>query len=164
MASNPQTVNTKQISFERERGVYRIDVLPDMAHIVAKTGGDATRVEKTRFLLRLLADASVPIFLVKLHHTAVTFALEGKYLPAAEACLSAEGFFVTSRRDLALVSIVATSMRDLNGVMVRIADSFQEAGAHLYGVGDSHNSVQCLIDAVSVPEARTQLALAFGLD
>ena len=54
-------------------------------------------------------------------------------------------------------------MRDLTGVMVDIADSLQSAGARLYGVGDSHNTVQCLIDAAQLDPAVKALRRTFRL-
>ena len=56
------------------------------------------------------------------------------------------------------------SMRDLSGVMVAIADSLFSVGARLYGTGDSHNSVQCLIDGERVPDATKALCRTFHLD
>jgi aspartate kinase len=152
------------VSFERERGVYRIDVTRDVAHAVVKVGGEADRSDRILRAFRVLSDAQVPIFLIKLHRTAVSFGMAGIDVPALERALDEAGFPYTARRDLAIVSVVATSMRDLTGVMVSIADALQEVGARLYGTGDSHNSVQCLIEASRLEPAIEQLKLNFGLE
>ena len=155
---------TRHVHFERERGVYRVAVTQGLAHVVVKVGADADRTDRLLRVFRTLADESVPIFLIKLHRTAVTFAMEESQIPHVERCMAAIGFECRVRPDLALLSIIASSMRDLTGIMVSIADSLQAAGARLYGVGDSHNAVQCLIDGAHQAEAVTQLKTAFALE
>jgi len=154
----------RHVSFERERGVYQILVTRGVAHFVVEVGADDERTGRLARVFRALADASIPIFLIKLHHSAVSFAVEGARVPDVERCLRDLGLASASRRDLALLSIIASSMRDLTGVMVSIADALQEASTRLFGVGDSHNSVQCLIEGARVEPALAQLRLAFGLE
>ena len=154
----------RPVSFERERGVYNVLVTRDVAHAVVKVGAEADRSDRIQRVLSLLAAESIPIFLIKLHRTAVTFAVDGALTPRVESCLNNHGIQIRTRRDLALLTIVASSMRDLTGVMVMIADALHEAGARLYGTGDSHNSVQCLIEDGRVEAARRQLSATFGLN
>jgi len=153
-----------QVSFERERGVYDLQVSGDVAHVVAVVGGEPGRTAGIQRVVRTLADEGIPIFLIKLHRTAVSFAVDGGRVPEVERCLQAIGVDVRVRRDLALVSVVASSMRDLTGVMVSIAEALHRAGARLFGVGDSHNSVQCLIDGAHVEAARQELRRTFHLE
>jgi aspartokinase len=154
----------KGVSFERERGVYDVRVATGLAHAEVQVGGDAERVKNIGILFRALADEGIPIFLIHLHARSVTFAVEANMLPQAEACLSRLHFEASIRHNLARVDVVASSMRDLTGVMVQIAEALQKAGARLYGVGDSHNSVQCLIDGAYVETAVAQLKRTFGLE
>jgi aspartate kinase len=164
MSGSAQGAAAKPVSFERERGVYKVLVTRDVAHAVVKVGDDEQRVERMMRVFRTLADESIPLFLIKLHRSAVTFAVDGMFVPRLETCIERAGFGIRTRRDLALLSVVASSMRDLTGVMVTIADSLQEAGARLYATGDSHNSVQCLIQGERVEGALGQLKLVFGLE
>ena len=152
------------VVFERERGVYRVDVKHDLAHAVVKLGADHQRAGQILSVLRALASEQIPIFLIKMHRSAVTFAMEGGQVPDAKSCLQRAGFECSTRTGLALLVVVASSMRDLTGVMVDIADSLQQAGARLYGTGDSHNSVQCLIDGGHAERAVAQLNRTFGLE
>ena len=154
----------KQVSFERERGVQNITVTPDIAHVVISLGSEGKRTEGAMNIFRSFADANIPIFLIKLHRNAVSFAFEGADFERSEACLKTIGFEYALRRDLARILIMASSIRDLTGVMVRIADALQQAGARLYGVGDSHNSVQCLINGSRADAAVQQLSSTFGLE
>lgn len=154
----------RHVTFERERGVYDLRITPDVAHIVVKVGRDDGRTDRVERVFHTLAEENVPLFLIKLHHSAVSFAVAGKQVAHVEKCMRGVAFDCLVRPNLVLISIVASSMRDLTGVMVRIADALQEAGARLYGTGDSHNSVQCLIDGSRADAAVEQLRLAFGLE
>ena len=154
----------RQISFERERGVYDVLSQHDLAHAVVPVGVDESRSDQILDVLRTVANESIPIFLIKLHRGAVTFALESSQIPRLESCLRDVGFEFRVRQNLVLLTIVATSMRDLTGIMVQIADALSQAGARLFGVGDSHNSVQCLIDGEHMDAAIAQLREVFALE
>ena len=154
---------TRPVTFERERGVYRVDLAPDLAHAAVKVGDGPERAERIQRVLAALAQERIPIFLIKLHADTITFAVAGDRLPDVERCLSGSAIACAVRRDLALVTVRATSMSDLTGVMVSIADSVQRAGARLIGVGDSHNSVQLLIDGAHADAAAAELDSTFKL-
>jgi aspartate kinase len=156
--------NASNVSFERERGVYALQITRDVAHAVISVGDDLQRSSRILQVFRVLADADVPVFLIKMHRTAVTLAFSGADLVDAEQSLARAGLKAETRRDLALIAVRATSMRDLHGVMVEIADAVYTAGARLYEIGDSHNSVQCLIQADRVPQAVAALQQTFHLD
>ena len=164
MADKKAQASSPKIVFERERGVYALEVLHDIAHAVVSTGDDALRASRQLDVFRTLTEAEVPVFLVKMHRTVVTFALAGSDLENAEKALETAGFKATTRRDLALISVRAASMRDLHGVMVEIADSIAGTGARLYETGDSHNSVQCLIDGDKAQASLVALREKFHLD
>jgi aspartokinase len=155
---------TPKVSFERGRGVYALQVLHDLAHVVIGFGDDPLRTSRIQQALRTLAEADVPVFLVKLHRTAVTLAFAEIDRQRAETVLAATDLKTTVRRDLALVTVRAATMRELHGVMVEIADALYEAGARVYETGDSHNSVQCLIDGARVPEAIKTLCAKFQIE
>src|SRR5204863_3871860 len=125
---------------------------------------DLQRSSRILQVFRVLADADVPVFLIKMHRTAVTLAVAGADLADAEQALQQAGLKAETRRDLALIAVRAASMRDLHGVMVEIADAVHTAGARLYEIGDSHNSVQCLIQADRVQEALEALRQTFHLE
>lgn len=160
----PEANLPNRVSFERERGVYDVEVVHDIGHVVVKVGSEADRNDRIARLFRQVADKGVPIFLIKLHRSAVSFAVRGDALERVEALLSSEGTSYRARRDLALVNIIASSMRDLIGVMVRIGDALQRANARVFATGDSHNSVQCLIEEERIPQAVRELRAEFGLE
>jgi len=159
-ASENQAPN---VSFERERGVHAIQITRDVAHADVMLEDDSLRPARILQVFRVLADSNVPIFLTKLHRAAVTFAFVGADLPRVEAALKTVGVQSSARRDLALISVRAASMRDLSGIMSAIADALFAAGARLFETGDSHNSVVCLIESSHVDEAVRQLRATFHL-
>lgn len=151
------------ISFERERGVYALEVMRDVAHAVIEVGTDDGRTARMLGVFTVLANVDVPVFLIKMHSGAITLAFSGKDREKALDALSEYGLTSKVRGELALVVVRAATMRDLHGVMVNIADALFAAGALLYETGDSHNSVQCLIEADRSSEAEAQLCKVFQL-
>jgi aspartate kinase len=154
----------KHLYFERETGVYDVDVTDAVAHVIAAVGPPEGRAERVVRLFRAVADAGIPVFLAKLHGQEVSFAVEAERLSDVERVLAGTGYAYRARRDLAIVTVHASTMRDLTGVMVRIADALQLAQARMYGAGDSHSSVQCLIDGHSASAALNRLKAAFKVE
>jgi aspartate kinase len=138
-------------------------MLPGFAHASVTITDGFDRPERVQRVLDILSDARIPIFLIKLHRDAITFGLAGQDLPAVEQRLAEATEVFSARTNLARVNVMATNMSDLTGVMARIADALQAAGVHLFGVGDSHNTVQLLIDGSRAEMAVTELKAAFGL-
>lgn len=160
--SNPPGTG-KKVLIERNRGVYGIRVTRNIAHMIVPIENSEDRNEQILHILKILAKARVPIFLVKLHKLAVSFGLADYDLPRAEKALQTPKLEFINRSDLALVAIIASSMRDLSGVMVQISDALGRAGATLYETGDSHSSVQCLIEENRTDDAAQKLREAFSL-
>lgn len=149
---------------ERESGFYDFEASEGVAHVIVTVGPPEGRLERTLTALSAVAEAGVPVFLAKLHGNEISFAVDRDSLATVERALAGKGMTYRSRRDLAIVTVTTNTMRDLTGMMVRIADALQAAGARMYGVGDSHSSVQCLIDAQWVEPALRQLRAAFSQD
>ncbi len=162
--TDPTNQPNRHAEFERERGVHSVDVTASVAHVAAAVGAEENQPARIQAMFRVLADASVPVFFVKLHGQDVTFCVEADRLDDVERVLEGAGFACRTRRDLAIVTVHAGTMRDLIGIMVRIADALQMAQARMYAVGDSHSSVQCLIDGDRTTAAVKQLKAAFGLE
>lgn len=155
---------TSNLSFERERGVYAVQVTHDVAHAVISVPDDDARAERVIEVFQALAGASVSVFLSKLHRAAVTLAVAGADLVRTEKALADAGFVSRTRRDLSLVAVRAASMREMSGVMVAIAEALGGVGARLVEVGDSHDAVLCLIEADRVRSAVDALLETFHLD
>ena len=141
-----------------------LTVIRDVAHLVIQIGDDAGRSDRILQVVRYLAGIEVPVFLIKMHRSRLTMALAGRDLRRAETVLETTGMQVATRRDLALVAIRAASMRDMHGVIMMIADALFEAGAQILEIGDSHDSVQCLVEGVKIADAVSSLCAKFHLD
>ncbi len=166
MAASVNTVEgtaPANVSFERERGVYALEVHRDVAHAIIEVGEDAGRTGRILRVFSSLSSARVPVFLIKMHRSAVTLAFAGATTELATEVLRGEGLSADIRGGLTLLVVRAASMRDLHGVMTSIADALFDAGARLYETGDSHNSVQCLIEQDSAEAAERQLCARFQL-
>lgn len=154
----------KHVSFERMLGVTGVEVKGGVAHCFVTLRSDDQPEEGTRGAFAVMAAAGIPIFLIQLHTRAVSFAVEASRVPDVQAALGGAGLDCAVKPDVAVVGVIASSMRELPGVLVGIADALQEAGARVYGYGDSHNSVQCLIDGEHVASAVSLLNARFGLE
>ena len=160
----PRMARSNKVSFERERGVYGLRVTRDVAHAEVEVGNDSLRTQRVLQVFKVLANGDLPVFLIKIHISAVTLAFAGTDLAEANRILDEAGFKVTPRRDLALIAIRAASMRELPGIMTQIGDSLYAASAKLFEIGDSHDSVLCLIEAERVPDAVKALCAQFKLN
>src|SRR5438552_11723747 len=99
--------DSANLSFERERGVCAIQVTRDAAHAVIAVGADILRTSRIQQVFRTLAEADIPIFLIKLHHSVVTLAFAGADVSKAQTALADAGFRATVQHDLAVVSVRA---------------------------------------------------------
>ncbi len=151
------------VTFERERGVQAVKVQRNIAHFIVAVGSDEHRTQRILSVFKALAAQYIPIFLIKLHRTVITFAVRGEFAAVANEAIRPLTFEVTTRHDLALVTVGATQMRDLSGVMAQIAEAIYSAAARLIETGDSHNTVQCLIDSNHLVDAVEELRNVFHL-
>ncbi len=164
MAGATHTSGGKHVSFERERGVHDVLVTPNVTHMVVEVGSSADRTARILQVFRALADDGIPIFFIKLHGNAVSFALPGNRLVDAEAGLRKARFTCESQSHLAIVSVVANALEDVTGLLIRIADGLQTAGVRTFGIGDAHDRVQVLIDAGKADAAVCELRRTFEME
>jgi len=154
----------RRVAFERERGVYAIQVMRDVAQAVIPVGEDGARNERILHVFSVLAASEVPVFLIKLHSSVITLAFSGADMERAGQALTAASLRAGTRRDLAVIVVCATLLQDVSGIMVTIADALSSVGVPLLETSDAHNSVQCLVEEKHVPAAVEALCRAFQLD
>ncbi len=148
------------VYFERERGVTEVQVTHGVAHAtvvlpVATLGEDRLQ------LLKALAAASIPVFMVKLLPDGLSFALRGSVVEAGAALLVERGVKHTLLRDLSQVAVVAGAMRDLSGVMALIYQALVGAGVPVRQTGDAYNAVLCLVAGSQADRAAEALRDCF---
>lgn len=156
-------VPSRRVSFERERGVSAIQVSQEVTYLFVRVPDTSLLSAQRQRILNLLREAEIPIFLIKLQRNGLSFGVDSEL--AARACqtLEAHGFRVTVKPCRVMVSIFAQNMRELHGVIARIAEVLYEAGVAIEQVSDAHNRITCLIEAERAPLVVERLCAAFGL-
>ncbi len=153
-------VEPQQEEFERKRGVTGISVEEGLVHVEVQVAPDLRERLK---VFKALADAGVSLFLIKFHPDSVHFLIRKEVLRKAQRVLQGLQRPTKVTRDCALVSVLSSAMRDLPGVMVRIAEALYEQGVDLLETGDSHDSVMILVRRADVEKVVTALRQKFGL-
>ncbi len=153
-------VEPQQEEFERKRGVTGISVEEGLVHVEVQV---APNLRERLKVFKALADAGVSLFLIKFHPDSVHFLIRKEVLRKAQRVLQGLQRPTKVTRDCALVSVLSSAMRDLPGVMVRIAEALYEQGVDLLETGDSHDSVMILVRRADVEKVVTALRQKFGL-
>jgi aspartokinase len=156
-------VPSERVSFERERGVSAIQVSREATYLFVRVADTGYLPQQRQHILNLLREAEIPIFLIKLQRNGLSFGVDSEL--AARACesLEAHGFRVSVKPRRVMVSIFAQNMRELHGVIARIAEVLYEAGVAIEQMSDAHNRITCLIEAERAPLVVERLCAAFGL-
>lgn len=153
-------VEPKQEEFERKRGVTGITVEEGLAHVEVQIAPDLKERLK---VFKVLAEAGISLFLIKFHPDSIHFLIRREVLSKAQKVLQELNLPTKVTRDCALVSILSSAMRDLPGVMARIAEALYEQGIELLETGDSHDSVMILVRGVDAEKVVNALRQKFGL-
>ncbi len=154
---------TRPLSFERERGITEVRLQPGLAHVEVRLPGADIEAERLT-LLQAVAEAGLPVLLIKLHPDSVSFALPDEAIAArAEKLLLDRGYTYAMERDLALIAICAGAMRDLSGVMAGLYDTMDKAGIRVAQTGDSHDALFALISGTNPEQSASLLRQTFGL-
>ena len=150
-----------KVRFERERGVTEVSATQGVGHVTALMAEDvaAERLE----LLQQIAAANIPVFLVKLLPSGISFALRKEQVNDAEALLEKSKQPYVLRRDLAMISIIAGAMRDLSGVMAIIYEALVGEGIRVQQTSDAYNAVHCLVPGEDAERAAKALRHRFDL-
>jgi aspartokinase len=153
----------ERVSFERERGVSAIVVSPEVAYLFVRVP-DPDQVPQQRLqVLNTLQQTGISIFLIKLQRQGISFGVQASDMERARAALEQAGFLVTVKPRRVMVSVFAPNMRELHGVLARIAEILYESGAAIEQISDAHNRVTCLIEASRAPQVVARLRRAFRL-
>lgn len=156
-------VQGERVSFERERGVSAITVSPEVAYLVVRVPQPERITEQRQHVLNLLRDAEIPIFLIKLQRHGISFGVDSEHAEPAQRTLEAQGFRVAVKPRRVMVSVYAQNMRELHGVVAKIAEVLYEAGVAIEQLSDAHDRITCLIQAEQAPLVVERLRAAFGL-
>lgn len=150
------------VHFEKERGVTDVSVTRGVAHVRVLLAESEAAVGRL-ILLKRLAAANVPVFLIKLHADGISFAFREAQVEAGAALLREEDVPHVIARDLALVTITAGAMRDLSGIMAMIYDALVSEMINVWQTGDAYNAVHCLVSGADAARAADALRAKFAL-
>lgn len=127
---------------EKDRVVSEIECRRGYACIKLKLKEGRKEVGE---ILRVLADEDVHFTIPKIHQDTLNFVLPEKEAHKARAKLEEIGYNPQMLSGCSLVTVYAPDMRNLFGVMVQILETMLREGADVLQVGDSYDSVSCLI-------------------
>jgi aspartokinase len=146
VAPSSPTVASPLVRFEKDPGVTEVQVQTEIVHVQIHLPAETQTTERLR-VLQTLASAQIPLFLVKMQPSGLSFALHERYAEASENILKGAGVSYHFTRNLVMVSPVAGAMRDLSGIMAQIYEALVVADVAILQTGDSYNAVHCLIPA-----------------
>jgi len=154
------------VHFEKERGVTEVVVAPGIAHFVVRFSaatGEADVAARRLALLQAFAEGGVPVFLMKLHPGALSFAVRDEPdISAGVRLLEGRGEVFAVQRDLALLSIIAGAMRDMSGVMSAIYEALVGQGVTVCQTADAYNAVHLLVPGEAADRGAAALCERFA--
>ncbi|HEY3266448.1 MAG TPA: ACT domain-containing protein [Armatimonadota bacterium] len=153
----------KQTSFEKERGVTDVRLDADVAHIVVELPEERRTPDQHLDIYKELGKANTPMRLIKMHPGGISFAVERPNLARAEEILTRLGYSWEAADGMVIISIQAINMREMWGVMAKMAETLLDAHVEISQVGDAHDCVLCMVPAAQAGLARATLRNAFGL-
>jgi len=154
---------TSPLQFERERGVTEVRVQTGIAHVDVRLPGFDLEAERL-VLLQTIAEAGLPVFMIKLHPNAISFAMQDEsFTVAIEKLLTERDYTHALERGLALLSIRAGAMRDLSGVMAGLYNVMDSENIRVAQTSDAYDAVFCLVPGVDVERGARSLRKLFGL-
>ncbi|MCS7263200.1 MAG: ACT domain-containing protein [Armatimonadetes bacterium] len=149
-----------QEEFERKRGVTGIAVEEGLVHVELQV---PTNLKERLNVFKALAEAGVSLFLIKFHPDSIHFLIRREVLNKAQKVLQRLNRPTKVTRDCVLISVLSSAMRDLPGVMARVAEALYEQGVDLLETGDSHDSVMILVRKIDSEKVVNALRQKFGL-
>lgn len=134
---------------------------PGVISIVVYTATGAVELAK---VFGALAEREVSIMVMQLGEGYASFVVDSKLREQARIALEGLGKEFRLSDDRTIVSIRASNMREASGIMYRIARALKRAEAKVDLIGDSYNSVSCLIDDSTVEQTYQELCAEFPQD
>ncbi|MBC7328615.1 ACT domain-containing protein [bacterium] len=145
--------------FEKDRVITDVECKRGYACIKLKLKESRKEVGE---ILKSLAEANVHFTIPKIHQNTLNFVLPQEELNIAIQELKEMGYEETRcLSGCSLVTVYAPDMRNLFGVMVQILEVMLKKGAEVLQVGDSYNSVSCLIKEEKLEEIIPSLGEVF---
>lgn len=146
--------NWQETSFEKQRGVSRVEVRTGFAQVhVSELEGD---VMKGRLeVLESVHAAGISLDFLKLTPTGMSFLIPEGRSDAMQEVLTQTGSKFSIKRPRSIVLVHAVNIRDEEGMIARIVKTLIESGTEVDHLGDMHDRMLVVIpseDAERVAE------------
>lgn len=159
-APSSTTVEPRQEEFERKRGVTEVAVEDGLVHVSVEVAPD---LRERLNIFKALGNAGISLFLIKFHPDSIHFTIRKDVIGKAQQVLRQLKRPVRLTRDCAMVAVLSSAMRDLPGVMARVAEAIYEQEVELLETGDSHDAVMLLVKRTDAKRVAEALRQKFGL-
>lgn len=128
--------------FEKDRVVTDIECKRGYACVKLNLREEKDEVGR---ILKALEEVDAHFIIPKIHKNTFNFVLPQEETERAVEKLKEIGYDPKILADCSLVTVYAPDMRNLFGIMVQILETMLRKGADVLQVGDSYDSVSCLI-------------------
>lgn len=153
-----------QTSFERERGVNDVRLEAEVAYLDITLPTDRRTPDKHLDIYKGLAENAYPMRLVKMHPEGISFAVERRHFKGVMELLTRLGYSFEAADEMVILAITAVNMREMWGVMAKMAETLLDADVEILQVGDAHDAVLCMVPQSEANLAHESLRKVFGLD
>jgi aspartate kinase len=154
---------SRKTSFEKVRGVNEVRIEADVAHLVVDLPTEKRTPDKHLDIYREMGGAGYPLRLIKMNPGGVSFSVERHDLPGAIEILRRLGYSFEPADEMVILAVAAVNMREMWGVMAKVAETLLDAKVEIHQVGDSHDAVLCMVPKRQVRVAIRALRKAFEL-
>lgn len=150
----------------RKRGVTEVSCETGLTHFVIQLHEDDARAAQQRVqIVHALSKAGIRPMLVKFHPQALHFAVRSDERESALKTLN--GLPLKSKPKVTdnccLINVVSSAMRDLPGVMSRIAETALRLSVDVLEISDTRSSVLLLVRKEKAEALLSALREAFGI-
>jgi aspartate kinase len=154
---------TKKTSFEKVRGVNEVRIEADVAHLVVQLPPDKRTPDKHLDIYKGLASASYPMRLIKMFPGGISFAVEREHLAGVTDLLKRLGYEFEPADEMVIIVLMAVNMREMWGVMAKMAETLLDNDVDIVQVGDAHDAVLCMVPKRQVRTALKCLRKVFDV-
>jgi aspartokinase len=158
-----ETEKVPRVALERERGIIGVTGEKGYHHVAAMHGGGPDRATKERATFNALSQAGISVTMIKYHAHSVSFVLRAQDRRKAKDLIEGLGLESRSEGPMGILTIHASNMRELTGVMVTASEALMKVGAEIVQLGDSHRAIYILLPEPKLDEAVAAMQEAFGV-
>lgn len=150
----------------RKRGVTEVAYETRLAHFAIPLQGDESQIASERVrIIGALSEAGVKPLLVKFHPQALHFTIRSEEKEMVIRVLERMNLKQRARQtdNCCLVAVVSSAMRDLPGVMSRIAEVALRLSTNVLETSDTRAAVLLLVREAEMKPFIKALCEAFGI-